>query len=55
MKIHLKETELLMNCRLFFKKENIIITKIDNCLNCYLGTMLLTNELLRLGDLEKIN
>lgn len=31
----------------FLKKENILITEIDNCLNCYLGT--------RLGDLEKIN
>lgn len=39
----------------FFKKENIIITEIDTCLNRYSVTMLLTNELLRLGDLEKIN
>lgn len=31
--------------------KNIIITEIDNCLNCYLGTMLLTNKLLwRFGE-----
>lgn len=39
----------------FKKKENITITEIDNCLNRYSVTMLLTNELLRLSDLEKIN
>lgn len=37
------------------KKGNFIITEIDNCLNRYSVTMLLTNELLRLSDLEKIN
>lgn len=39
----------------FFKKENIIITEIDTCLNRFSVTILMNNELLRLGDLEKIN